>query len=98
MKWWDYSSYVFNINGRVCLEGLIVFGLGGCAFTYIFAPLIDNLYSNISPNLKLILCVILVFLFSIDLVYSHYKPNNGAGITKKVSFNTNSLKKINYSL
>lgn len=97
MKWWDYSSYVFNINGRVCLEGLIVFELGGCAFTYIFAPLIDNLYSNISPNLKLILCVILVFLFSIDLVYSHYKPNNGAGITKKVGLNNNSLKKINYS-
>lgn len=97
MKWWDYSSYVFNLNGRVCLEGLIVFGLGGCSFIYIFAPLIDNLYSNINPNLKLVVCFILVFLFSIDLVYSHYKPNNGAGITEKVSFNTNIIKKINFS-
>ncbi len=25
-RWWDYSTYRFNINGRVCLLGAVVFG------------------------------------------------------------------------
>ena len=29
MKWWDYSGYFLNLHGKICLEGLIVFGLGG---------------------------------------------------------------------
>ena len=84
MKWWDYSGYIFNIDGRVCLEGLIIFGLGGCAFTYCLAPLIDNLYKNINPNLKSTICLILILLFAVDMVYSHFNPNCGDGITSKV--------------
>lgn len=30
MKWWNYSDYFFNIYGRICLEGPLVFGLAGC--------------------------------------------------------------------
>ena len=26
-RWWDYSQRKFNINGRVCLENLVLFGL-----------------------------------------------------------------------
>ena len=26
-RWWDYSQKAFNLNGRVCLEGFICFGL-----------------------------------------------------------------------
>ena len=26
-RWWDYSQKSFNINGRVCLEGFLCFGL-----------------------------------------------------------------------
>lgn len=29
MKWWDYSDYFLNLNGRICVEGLLVFGIGG---------------------------------------------------------------------
>lgn len=84
MKWWDYTDYILNIKGRVCIEGLIVFGLGGCAFTYIFAPLIDNFYKKININFKKVLCLILIILYSIDLVYSHKNPNSGNGITSYV--------------
>ena len=41
-KWWDYSGYLLNLNGKICLEGLIVFALAGCAVVYFFAPLLDN--------------------------------------------------------
>ena len=26
-RWWDYSDKKFNIGGRVCLLGAVVFGL-----------------------------------------------------------------------
>lgn len=26
-RWWDYSDKAFHVNGRVCLEGFLVFGL-----------------------------------------------------------------------
>ena len=58
MKWWDYSGYIFNIDGRVCLEGLIIFGLGGCAFTYCFTilfmkePLAIDVLSSLKRKIK----------------------------------------------
>lgn len=29
MKWWDYSGYFLTLQGRICLEGIVVFGIGG---------------------------------------------------------------------
>lgn len=81
MKWWDYSGYFLNINGRVCFEGLLVFGLGGCAVTYLVAPVLDQLYNKMMPKLKIILCILLSLIFSADFIYSSYHPNSGKGIT-----------------
>ena len=81
MKWWDYSGYFLNINGRVCFEGLLVFGLGGCAVTYLVAPILDQLYNKMMPKLRIILCILLSLIFSADFIYSSYHPNSGKGIT-----------------
>lgn len=83
-KWWDYSGFFLNINGRVCLEGLILFGLGGCAGIYVVAPLLDNIYKKIPYKTKIILCTILVIIFTIDFMYSSINPNSGEGITINV--------------
>ena len=42
-RWWDYSDMLFNFQGRICLEGLLIFGIGGLFFIYLIAPKIDNL-------------------------------------------------------
>ena len=80
-KWWDYKGYFLNINGRVCLEGLLIFGLAGVAFTYVFSPLLDNLYSKIRLPVKRAICVVLMVLFVIDMAYSFNHPNQGDGVT-----------------
>ena len=80
-KWWDYSGYFLNIQGRVCAEGLLVFGLGGITLVYILAPLIDNLLQKINPKKLIIICSILLSVFIFDHIYSHYYPNEGKGIT-----------------
>ena len=81
MKWWDYTGYFLNVDGRICLEGLFVFGLGGAAVTYFIAPLLNYYYKKIKPQIAVGICVILILLFSIDFVYSVNHPNAGKGIT-----------------
>lgn len=80
-KWWDYSGYFLNLNGRVCAEGLFIFGVGGCAFIYILAPLLDNLYRRINKKVQIVLCAVLLIVFCTDFVWSHIHPNTGKGIT-----------------
>ncbi len=80
-KWWDYSGYFLNINGRVCAEGLLVFGLAGVAAVYLLAPMLDNCLSKIPIKIAIIVCAVLVSAFTIDNIYSHKHPNVGKGIT-----------------
>ena len=90
-KWWDYSGYFLNLNGRICLEGLLVFGLAGVSFTYIFAPLLESLYSRIDPKFKRTLCIVLSIIFILDMGYSFKYPNSGEGITDGYGANTTGI-------
>lgn len=78
---WDYSGYFLNLNGRICAEGLLVFGVGGMAFVYIAAPLMDNLFRKISYRIAVPLCTALLIIFMADQIYSSKNPNTGEGIT-----------------
>lgn len=80
-KWWDYSGYFLNLHGRICAEGLLIFGLGGLAIVYVLAPLLDNILRKINKKLAVCLCTILLTIFIIDQCYSHNNPNEGKGIT-----------------
>ena len=46
-RWWDYSRRKFNINGRICLETMIPFGLLGCLIMYFVNPFFVSIYSKI---------------------------------------------------
>ena len=80
-RWWDYTGYFLNINGRVCLEGILFFGIGGSLCIYVVAPFLDKMFGKIKNKTKIIICIVLVTLFLIDLVYSTIHPNVGKGIT-----------------
>lgn len=80
-KWWDYSGYFLNIQGRVCFEGLLIFGLAGIAFTYVFSPMLDDFYNRFSLKPRKIVCGILIAIFLVDLAFSIVHPNSGEGIT-----------------
>lgn len=84
MKWWDYTGYFLNLHGRICFEGLLVFGLGGAAITYFLAPILNNIYEKINPQIKITICIILIILFGADMIYSTMHPNIGEGITDSI--------------
>ena len=80
-KWWDYSGYFLNLNGRICAEGLLVFGIGGLAIVYVVAPMIDDLVSRFNEKKVMIVCTALMVVFLADMVYSQIHPNTGKGVT-----------------
>lgn len=81
-RWWDYTGYFFNINGRVCLEGLLFFGFGCTASIYIVTPLLLDLFHKLDKNYVKFLTIILSILFLTDFVfYLTIGPNKGNGIT-----------------
>ena len=81
IKWWDYSGYFLNLDGRICAEGLLVFGIGGFAVVYLIAPALDNLFRKMKPAAVIVICAILLSVFVCDQIYSLKYPNEGEGIT-----------------
>lgn len=69
-RWWDYSRRKYNINGRICLETLIPFGIMGLAIMYITNPFIITILLKIPENILNIISIILAILFTIDGIIS----------------------------
>lgn len=69
-RWWDYSDRKFNINGRICLETLIPFGLLGCLLMYVINPFISSLVLKVPSSILNIIAIMLLVTFVIDNVVS----------------------------
>ena len=46
-RWWDYSQKKFNVNGRICLDTIIPFGILGIFIMYISNPFLINKIENL---------------------------------------------------
>lgn len=69
-RWWDYSQRKYNINGRVCLNTIIPFGLLGMFIMYISNPFFLNILNSL-PQLWLnILFWIILSIFILDNIIS----------------------------
>lgn len=80
LRWWDYSGYFLNLNGRICVEGLLTFGCGGLVMVYVYVPLLERLYRHMPKRWFVPICLILALVFCGDLIYSGQHPNFGRGI------------------
>ena len=69
-RWWDYSNKKFNINGRICLNTMIPFGILGVLVVYFVNPFIYNLLSKIPFNVLNIIVYSLLIIFIIDFIIS----------------------------
>ena len=69
-RWWDYSTKKFNINGRICLDTMIPFGIGGVLIVCYINPILTSLYQVIN-NVTLNTIVLIIFvIFLIDNIVS----------------------------
>ena len=69
-RWWDYSKRKFNINGRVCLETIIPFGLLGLLIMYVTNPFLLEKLEQIPDIWLNILFWTLLTIFIVDNVVS----------------------------
>ena len=54
-KWWDYSSHRFNLHGRICLEGGLIFGLLSVLIVLFVHPFVGKMTSLIPTPIRYIL-------------------------------------------
>lgn len=80
-RWWDYSSYPWNLDGRVCLYGLVFFGAGGVALVYWVVPWLEKLFSHFRISTLRLTVAALTIIFAVDVVLALRIPNQGEGIS-----------------
>lgn len=67
-KWWDYSTYPFNLNGRVCLKNSLMFAILCLIVMYGIHPLVLDLLSAIPLVIRKVLLLLLVLGFAWDIL------------------------------
>lgn len=67
-RWWDYSHFKFNINGRVCLLGALVFGTMSVILMIFIHPFVAILVDYLSFTLLNVLSILLFLAFVSDIV------------------------------
>lgn len=93
-RWWDYSQRKYNINGRICLETMLPFGILGCFVVYILHPLITKLVTMLTPVCQIVLALFFLFLYLIDNIISFHVMNKIKGeIKKERTDNTEKVRK-----
>ncbi|MGM9879280.1 MAG: putative ABC transporter permease [Bacilli bacterium] len=84
-RWWDYSNRKFNINGRICMETMVPFGIVACLLVYIINPfLVSNLYKLPDIFLTVVSIFLAVLLIS-DYITSFNIINNFKKTVKEAS-------------
>lgn len=71
-RWWDYSQKPMNLNGRVWIGNLILFGLGGIAIIEFANPLFYILFDRVSLLSRAISAGLLSICFMVDFVGSQF--------------------------
>lgn len=83
-RWWDYTHYKFNINGRICLETMIPFGLFGLFIMYVTNPFFLGIINSIPVTLLYILSVLLLIIYIIDNIVSFKIIKNIQNVSRNV--------------
>ena len=95
-RWWDYSDRKFNINGRICLETLVLFGILGLLLVYIINPFFTGLIDMMNNIVLIVVASVILVMYVVDICVSlkvisgfkkvarTIKKDNTEEITKKV--------------
>ena len=67
-RWWDYSKRKFNIGGRVCLIGAIVFGAFSVVLILVLHPWVKSLTDRLTDTALTWICAILFIGIVSDLI------------------------------
>lgn len=80
-RWWDYSAWPLDLNGRVCLGSLAAFAGAGWLLVRLLGPALAQGLARLPQPLRAGACRVLCALFALDAALSLVRPNIGVGIS-----------------
>lgn len=66
-RWWDYTGYFMNINGRICLRNSLIWGILAVVFIRFIHPFVISMVNRVPLNIFYILLGVVVAVFLVDL-------------------------------
>jgi cardiolipin synthase len=67
MRWWDYSKWHFNFQGRICLAASLLWGVLSILLLLVFQPVIDYCIASIPRKIGEIVGYAVFVLFLTDI-------------------------------
>ena len=70
VRWWDYNDKPFNLNGRICLESSLLFGVAGILIVKIATPGLLAMFGALPPWATYALASLLLAWLVADILLS----------------------------
>lgn len=70
MRWWDYSQFKLQINGRVCLLNSVLFGVLCVFLTQVLHPFVQRIEERMPTAVLVTVCAVLFAMLMTDTVLS----------------------------
>lgn len=83
-RWWDYSHYKIQLNGRICLLNSILFGFLGVVVIHFVYPLMIDLLNSLGQKVINVSGVIILVVLSVDIFFTVRKLVDFANVMKKL--------------
>lgn len=83
-RWWDYSNKKFNIQGRICLQHSMYWGVGSVIFLYLIHPITEYCFSRLIETVGYIACAVFLVIFIIDVIHATIKAMDVKNFMDKI--------------
>ena len=67
-RWWDYTKTKFNINGRICVDTMLPFGIIAVIIIYLVNPVIARGVEKTPDTVLTIIAITFLAVFILDLI------------------------------
>ena len=91
-RWWDYSNYKFNINGRICLLNSVLFGFMGLGIIHFVYPQILNFLNWLGDVVIQISSDVIGVVLTVDLLVTIRKLVDFSATMEKIKTFSESLR------
>lgn len=65
-RWWDYTNYKFNLNGRICLIASLFWGVIAVTVVQVVNPLLMGMFEDWIYDVKLVAVTFMATLMLVD--------------------------------
>ena len=79
MRWWDYSDWPLNLNGRICAVSVIGFGFAALAGTQLIIPAVVGTISAMNSTHLHSLAALIAIGLAFDVIYTLKSMNRSEG-------------------